>query len=197
MSLAELQSLVATLEANMSAVVLGKPEVVRMCLVALLAGEHVLLEDVPGVGKTLVGKALAKSVSGELLPAAVHSGSACPAILWAAASFTRRRGEFVFNRGPIFSNIVLADEINRAPPRTQSALLEAMSDRQVPVDGKTYQLPRSRLWSLPRRIRLSLKERTRYPKASWIVFCCESRWDIPTAKTNVRSGSLAPTWRAG
>ncbi len=141
MSLAELQSLVTTLEANMSGVVLGKPEVVRMCLVALLAGEHVLLEDVPGVGKTLVGKALAKSVSGNFCRLQ-FTPDLLPSDIVGSSVFHTKSSEFVYNRGPIFSNIVLADEINRAPPRTQSALLEAMSDGQVSVDGHTHQLPR-------------------------------------------------------
>jgi MoxR-like ATPase len=136
----EIQSRVAELEANMAQVILGKPEMVRMCVVTLLAGEHLLIEDVPGVGKTLVAKALAKSMSGEfcriqftpdLLPSDIIGSS-----LYQAAT-----GEFVYSRGPIFANIVLADEINRTTPRTQSALLEAMSDRQVSVDGQTHALP--------------------------------------------------------
>lgn len=134
-------ALIRQLEANMGQVVLGKADVVRLCVVALLAGEHVLLEDVPGVGKTLVGKALARSVSGEfhriqftpdLLPADITGNSV----------FEAKQQEFVFTRGPIFANVVLADEINRTTPRTQSALLEAMSEGQVSADGQTYTLPR-------------------------------------------------------
>ncbi|HUY35423.1 MAG TPA: MoxR family ATPase [Pirellulales bacterium] len=137
----ELQSLVGELEANISKVVLGKADVVRLCTVALLAGEHVLLEDVPGVGKTLVGKALAKSVAAkfcriqftpDLLPSDIVGGSV----------FNGKTSEFHFSPGPIFANIVLADEINRTTPRTQSALLEAMSDCQVSIDGTTHPLPR-------------------------------------------------------
>jgi MoxR-like ATPase len=136
----EMQNLVADLEANIAQVVLGKGEVVRLCVVALLAEDHVLLEDVPGVGKTLIGKALAKSVSAafsriqftsDLLPSDITGGNV----------FNPQTGQFVYTRGPIFGNIVLADEINRTPPRTQSALLEAMSDRQVTIDGQTYPLP--------------------------------------------------------
>jgi MoxR-like ATPase len=136
----ELQNLVAELEANIGQVVLGKAEVVRLCIVALLAGDHVLLEDVPGVGKTLIGKALAKSISAafsriqftaDLLPSDITGGNV----------FNPQTGQFVYTRGPIFGNIVLADEINRTPPRTQSALLEAMSDCQVTADGQTYPLP--------------------------------------------------------
>src|SRR6185295_18862022 len=136
----ELQNLVAELENNIGQVVLGKTEVVRLCVVALLAGDHVLLEDVPGVGKTLIGKALAKSISAafcriqftaDLLPSDITGGNV----------FNPQSGQFSYTRGPIFGNIILADEINRTPPRTQSALLEAMSDRQVTVDGQTYPLP--------------------------------------------------------
>lgn len=111
-----------------------------MCLVALLAGEHILLEDVPGVGKTLLGKALAKSVDGEFCRIQ-FTPDLLPSDIVGSTVFNAKTSEFVYNRGPIFANVVLADEINRAPPRTQSALLEAMSDRQVTVDGRTYELP--------------------------------------------------------
>lgn len=136
----ELQSLVTELEANMCRVVLGKPEVVRLTLVALLAGEHVLLEDVPGVGKTLIGKALAKSVAGSFCRIQ-FTPDLLPSDIVGSSVFHMKTSEFIYNRGPIFANIVLADEINRAPPRTQSALLEAMSDQQVSGDGHTYKLP--------------------------------------------------------
>lgn len=136
----ELQNAVAELERNMRSVVLGKPEVVRMCTVALLAGEHVLLEDVPGVGKTLVGKALARSVSGDFCRLQ-FTPDLLPSDIVGSSLFNSKTSEFEYKRGPIFANIVLADEINRAPPRTQSALLEAMSDCQVSVDGVTYDLP--------------------------------------------------------
>jgi MoxR-like ATPase len=115
--------------------------VVRWCLVALLAGEHVLLEDVPGVGKTLVAKALAKSVAGEFCRLQ-FTPDLLPSDILGSSVFDTKQGNFIFHRGPIFSNIVLADEINRAPPRTQSALLEAMSEGQVSVDGQTFSLPR-------------------------------------------------------
>jgi MoxR-like ATPase len=137
----ELSRLVAQLDANMRRVVLGKPDVVRWCLVALLAGEHVLLEDVPGVGKTLVAKALARSVAGDFCRLQ-FTPDLLPSDILGSSVFDTKQGQFIFHRGPIFSNIVLADEINRAPPRTQSALLEAMSEGQVSVDGQTFPLPR-------------------------------------------------------
>lgn len=137
----ELPALLRRLEENVGQVVLGKPEVVRLCLVALVAGEHVLLEDVPGVGKTLVAKALAKSVSGEFTRVQ-FTPDLLPSDIIGSSIFNQKSSEFSYSRGPIFANIVLADEINRAPPRTQAALLEAMSDSQVSIDGQTYPLPK-------------------------------------------------------
>ncbi len=137
----EVESRIRNLEANVSQVVLGKPEVVRLCLVAMLAGEHVLLEDVPGVGKTLVGKAFAKSISGSFRRVQ-FTPDLLPSDITGSSIYDPERHEFVFTRGPIFANVVLADEINRTTPRTQSALLEAMSDRQVSADGHSYPLPR-------------------------------------------------------
>jgi len=133
-------ALIRRLEANISQVVLGKSEVVRLCVVALLAGEHVLLEDVPGVGKTLVGKALAKSVSGDF-HRIQFTPDLLPADITGSSIYDAKEQQFIFSRGPVFANVVLADEINRTTPRTQSALLEAMSEGQVSVDGQSYPLP--------------------------------------------------------
>lgn len=137
----DLLNMLECLQANVCQVVLGKDDVVRTCLVALLAGEHVLLEDVPGVGKTLVGKALANSVGGDF-SRIQFTPDLLPSDIVGSNIFNSNTAEFSYNRGAVFANIVLADEINRAPPRTQSALLEAMSDQQVSVDGQTYPLPR-------------------------------------------------------
>jgi MoxR-like ATPase len=137
----DLQSLVGQLELNISQVVLGKPAVVRLCVVALLAGEHILLEDVPGVGKTLVGKALAKSISGEF-SRVQFTPDLLPSDILGTSIFDTKTNEFSYARGPIFANVLLADEINRTTPRTQSALLEAMSEGQVTVDGHTHKLPK-------------------------------------------------------
>ncbi len=138
---ADVASKIRQLEGNISRVVLGKQDVVRLCVVALLAGEHVLLEDVPGVGKTLVGKALAKSVSGQF-HRIQFTPDLLPADITGSSIYNTKEQEFVFSRGPIFANVVLADEINRTTPRTQSALLEAMSEGQVSADGETHLLPR-------------------------------------------------------
>lgn len=137
---AEVQELVLRLETNIQRVVLGKPEAVRFGLVTLLSGEHLLLEDVPGVGKTLVGKAFARSISGRFCRLQ-FTPDLLPSDIVGSSIFNAKDSEFTYQKGPIFANVVLADEINRAPPRTQSALLEAMSDRQVSVDGVTHDLP--------------------------------------------------------
>ncbi len=125
---------------NIERVVLGKPEVVRLVVVALLAGEHVLLEDVPGVGKTLAAKALAQSIDGRFTRLQ-FTPDLLPSDITGSMIYRADTRQFQFSAGPIFANVILADEINRAPPRTQSALLEAMSERQVSIDGKTHPLP--------------------------------------------------------
>lgn len=129
------------LSSNIERVLLGKPDVVQMLVLSLLAGEHVLLEDVPGVGKTLAAKALALSIEGKF-SRLQFTPDLLPADITGSLIYRSDRNEFEFSQGPIFSNVVLADEINRAPPRTQSALLEAMSERQVSMDGTTYPLPK-------------------------------------------------------
>ena len=136
----EAYDLIGRLAENIGKVVLGKDELVQWCLVALLSAEHVLLEDVPGVGKTLMGKALAKSISGDF-KRLQFTPDLLPSDIVGSSVYDMRTQEFVFHPGPIFCNFVLADEINRAPARTQSALLEAMSDHAVSVDGVTRPLP--------------------------------------------------------
>lgn len=136
----DFSDLLQRLRTNINQVLLGKEPVVEMCLVALLAGEHILLEDVPGVGKTLLGKALAKSIAGEFRRIQ-FTPDLLPSDITGSNLYHAERREFVFYPGPIFANVVLADEINRATPRTQSALLEAMNESQVTAEGTTYPLP--------------------------------------------------------
>jgi len=137
----ETENLIGQLRDNICGVVLGQSEAVRLSMVALLAGEHVLLEDVPGVGKTLVGKAMARSISG-LFHRIQFTPDLLPADITGSSLYNTTTQEFSFSPGPVFANVMLADEINRATPRTQSALLEAMSERQASVDGHTHPLPR-------------------------------------------------------
>ncbi len=125
---------------NVGQVILGKRDVVELCMVALVAGEHILLEDVPGVGKTSLGRALAKSVAATF-SRIQFTPDLLPADIVGSSVYNQAEAHFEFHPGPIFNNFVLGDEINRAPPRTQAALLEAMSDSQVSVDGVTRELP--------------------------------------------------------
>jgi MoxR-like ATPase len=118
----------------------GKPEAVDLAIVALLARGHVLIEDVPGVGKTTLARALAKAIGGQMRRVQFTS-DLLPSDVLGVSVYDQRLTDFVLRKGPIFSNVLLADEINRASPRTQSALLEAMNDGQVSLDGKTLPLP--------------------------------------------------------
>lgn len=138
-SLKELSALLDALSANIGQVFLGKPDVIRLVLVGLLADGHLLLDDVPGVGKTLLAKALARSLACKF-SRIQFTPDLLPSDLIGVSIYREQSGQFQFQPGPIFTEILLADEINRATPRTQSALLEAMSERQVTVDGETRRL---------------------------------------------------------
>jgi MoxR-like ATPase len=127
------------LRASVAGVLLGKPEAVQLALVTLLSEGHLLIEDVPGIGKTLLAKALARSL-GCTFHRIQFTPDLLPGDLLGTSVYHQASSAFVFQPGPLFAQVVLADEINRATPRTQSALLEAMSDRQVSMDGQTHPL---------------------------------------------------------
>ncbi|PIQ26776.1 magnesium chelatase [bacterium (Candidatus Blackallbacteria) CG17_big_fil_post_rev_8_21_14_2_50_48_46] len=124
---------------SISQSVIGKPDAVKLTVVAFIAGGHILLEDMPGMGKTLLAKSLAQSFKGNFKRVQFTSDM-MPADITGSSVFNMKTHEFEFIPGPIFANIVLADEINRATPRSQSSLLEVMEERQVTVDGKTHLL---------------------------------------------------------
>jgi MoxR-like ATPase len=121
------------------AVIEGKPEAIRLTLAVLLAEGHLLIEDVPGVGKTMLAKALARAIDGTV-QRVQFTPDLLPSDITGVSTFNQERRDFEFKPGPVFANIVLGDEINRASPKTQSALLECMEERQVTVDGITYPL---------------------------------------------------------
>jgi MoxR-like ATPase len=167
------------LERNVARVIRGKPEAIRNCVLALLARGHLLIEDVPGVGKTTLARALASSIGGTFHRIQFTS-DLLPSDIIGVSVLATATGKFEFKPGPLFANVVLADEINRTTPRTQSALLEAMNDNQVTVDGighpleqpflvvatqnpeehyGTYPLPESQMDRFALRIRLD------YPSA--------------------------------
>jgi MoxR-like ATPase len=125
---------------NISHVIVGKQQSIELLLVALLADGHVLLEDIPGLGKTLIAKSLAKSIGGSF-KRVQFTPDLLPGDVTGSSVYNQQTGRFTFQAGPVMANILLADEINRTIPRTQSSLLESMEERQVTVDGKTYLLP--------------------------------------------------------
>ena len=132
---------VERIEANLASVIKGKPESIRLLLISLLAGGHTLLEDVPGTGKTTLAKSLARTMDG-VFRRIQFTPDLLPADITGSSFYNPGDGSFTFREGPVFANIVLADEINRTSPRTQSALLEVMSEGQVTVDGQRRDLPR-------------------------------------------------------
>lgn len=139
MEIVQAASILKTIKENINKVIIGKSEVIDLVLTALLSGGHILLEDVPGSGKTKLAKSLARSLD---LPFSriQFTPDLLPSDITGIHYYNQKQGEFVYREGPVFANIVLADEINRATPRTQSSLLECMEEKQVTVDGVTMHL---------------------------------------------------------
>ncbi len=133
------QEAVERLKKNIESVIIGKPEVIEQAIIALIAKGHLLIEDVPGVGKSSLAYCLAHSVNLDFRRIQ-FTNDILPSDIVGVSIYNQKEGTFHFNKGPIFANLVLADEINRSSPRTQSALLEAMNEKQVTVDNKTYEL---------------------------------------------------------
>ena len=132
--------LIASIRQQLQSVIVGKEQEIDACIACLLAGGHLLIEDVPGVGKTTLAQALARTF-GLAFSRVQFTSDLMPSDLSGVSVFERTSERFVFHRGPLFTQVLLADEINRASPKTQSALLEAMEERQVSVDGETRALP--------------------------------------------------------
>jgi len=138
-SVAEVAQTAASIQAAIEAVIIGKPEAVRLSLIVLLAEGHLLIEDIPGVGKTLLSKALARSIDCSV-KRIQFTPDLLPSDITGVSIWNMDLREFEFQPGSVFANVVIGDEINRASPKTQSALLEAMEEGQVTVDGTTYVL---------------------------------------------------------
>jgi MoxR-like ATPase len=140
MTLAQASELAQTIKAEISKAVIGQQQVVNETLIALLAGGNVLIEGVPGLGKTLLVRALANTFSGQF-SRIQFTPDLMPADVTGHTLYDMKKGEFQLHKGPVFTHLLLADEINRAPAKTQSALLEVMQERQVTIEGETHSVP--------------------------------------------------------
>ncbi len=141
LSLSRVQQVAEAIRNNVSQVIIGKLDIIELFIVALLSDGHVLIEDVPGIGKTLLAKALARSL-GATFQRVQGTPDLLPTDIIGVSYYDQRHNEFVFRQGPLFTQILLVDEVNRATPRTQSALLESMAERQVTVERNSMPLPK-------------------------------------------------------
>jgi len=141
LDISEVGQLAKKIKANVKKVIIGKDEVIDMMIIAMFCEGHVLLEDVPGSGKTMLAKTLAKSIDGNFKRIQL-TPDLMPTDITGVNYFNMKTAQFEFIKGPVFANVLIADEINRATPKTQSGLLESMEEKQATIDGKTYQLDR-------------------------------------------------------
>ena len=169
---------------NVSRVIVGKKQAIELLLVGLLAEGHVLLEDVPGVAKTLLAKSLAKSIGGSFARIQ-FTPDLLPADITGFNVYDQKTGNFSFHPGPVITNVLLADEINRTIPRTQSSLLECMEERQVTVDGKTHPLPAPFL-VLATQNPIELEGTFALPEAQLDRFLLKTQLGYPDKKEEVR-----------
>ena len=177
-------SLCAKITENISRVIVGKDEAIELLIVGLLAEGHVLLEDVPGVAKTLLAKSLAKSIGGSFRRVQ-FTPDLLPADITGFNVYDQKSGDFSFHPGPVITNVLLADEINRTIPRTQSSLLECMEERQVTVDGKTHRLPTPFI-VMATQNPIELEGTFPLPEAQLDRFLLKTRLGYPDKKEEIR-----------
>ena len=169
---------VDTLRAQIKRVIVGQSHLVDTLLIGLLSDGHILLEGVPGLAKTLAITTLAKAVDADFARIQ-FTPDLLPADLLGTLIYSQKNEDFTVRKGPVFANFILADEINRAPAKVQSALLEAMQEHQVTIGDETY--PLSRFWCWPRRTRWSRRAPIRCPRRRSTASCSKPRYPTPSA----------------